>query len=539
MPTILDNALFTAFSEASEQVYIYVCDVKRDLSHWSKNAVTFFGLPGEYMENAAELWKAKIHPEDRGRYLKDIADVFSGVKMHHSCEYRALSQSGDYVWLECRGTMMKNEQGEPWLFAGMMTRLDARNKIDPLTGLPTMREFAELDFTDIKGVAMVVGFDGFREVINNYGYRGGDEILADFAVKLRQVCPMAATLYRFEGDEFAVLIPDGSRNQAGSVFEALRQAAKELGSRQVSLEITGGAVCVPQDGTTQEALISKLEHSLAHGKAHRRSQLVFFSLEVSSEYRRISGLKQMLARSVNHACEGFSMVYQPLVDQDHRVVCCEALLRWNADPDVGEMIRLLENTGEILPVGRWIVRQVFAQARSWQRKSPDFITGFNVSYLQFKDPGFADFLIAEAWRLEINPRQIAIELTESCQVEDFEGLVQEFARLRAFGFNLSLDDFGIAYSTLLLIRNLPADSVKIDQSFIRDLSEQNQVDLAIIESVVSLCCKLEIRLVAEGVENARILKLLKAYPITLYQGFYFARPMMARQLEPLIGTILP
>ena len=140
-------------------------------------------------------------------------------------------------------------------------------KIDPLTGLPTMREFAELDFTDIKGVAMVVGFDGFREVINNYGYRGGDEILADFAVKLRQVCPMAATLYRFEGDEFAVLIPDGSRNQAGSVFEALRQAAKELGSRQVSLEITGGAVCVPQDGTTQEALISKLEHSLAHGKA--------------------------------------------------------------------------------------------------------------------------------------------------------------------------------------------------------------------------------------------------------------------------------
>ena len=167
MPTILDNALFTAFSEASEQVYIYVCDVKQDLSHWSKNAVTFFGLPGEYMENAAELWMAKIHPDDRGRYLKDIQDVFTGVKTHHSCEYRARSQAGDYVWLECRGTMMKNEQGEPWLFAGMMTRLDARNKIDPLTGLPTMREFAALDFACAHGVVMVVGFDGFREVINN------------------------------------------------------------------------------------------------------------------------------------------------------------------------------------------------------------------------------------------------------------------------------------------------------------------------------------------------------------------------------------
>ena len=93
MPTILDNALFTAFSEASEQVYIYVCDVKQDLSHWSKNAVTFFGLPGEYMENAAELWMAKIHPDDRGRYLKDIQDVFTGVKTHHSCEYRARSQA--------------------------------------------------------------------------------------------------------------------------------------------------------------------------------------------------------------------------------------------------------------------------------------------------------------------------------------------------------------------------------------------------------------------------------------------------------------
>ncbi|MFR0980997.1 MAG: EAL domain-containing protein, partial [Holdemania filiformis] len=212
---------------------------------------------------------------------------------------------------------------------------------------------------------------------------------------------------------------------------------------------------------------------------------------------------------------------------------------WKADSDVGEMIRLLENTGEILPVGRWIVREVFAQARVWQQKSPDFITGFNVSYLQFKDSGFSDFLIAEAKRLKINPRQIAIELTESCQVEDFDGLAREFARLRAFGFNLSLDDFGIAYSTLLLIRNLPADSVKIDQSFIRDLTEQNQVDLAIIESVVSLCRKLNIRLVAEGVENARILKLLEAYPITLYQGFHFAKPMPASQLEPLIGSILP
>ena len=539
MPTILDNALFTAFSEASEQVYIYVCDVKQDLSHWSKNAVTFFGLPGEYMENAAELWMAKIHPDDRGRYLKDIQDVFTGVKTHHSCEYRARSQAGDYVWLECRGTMMKNEQGEPWLFAGMMTRLDARNKIDPLTGLPTMREFADLNFACTHGVVMVVGFDGFREVINNYGYRGGDEILADFAVQLRRICPQTAALYRFEGDEFAIFIPGGTCCQAQQLFQSLAQAAKALGSRQVSLEITGGAVCTPQDGITQEAVISKLEHSLAHGKAHRRSQLVFFSLEVSREYRRLSGLKQTLVRSVSHDCEGFSLVYQPLVDHDHRVVCCEALLRWKADSDVGEMIRLLENTGEILPVGRWIVREVFAQARVWQQKSPDFITGFNVSYLQFKDSGFSDFLIAEAKRLKINPRQIAIELTESCQVEDFDGLAREFARLRAFGFNLSLDDFGIAYSTLLLIRNLPADSVKIDQSFIRDLTEQNQVDLAIIESVVSLCRKLNIRLEAEGVENARILKLLEAYPITLYQGFHFAKPMPASQLEPLIGSILP
>lgn len=188
-------------------------------------------------------------------------------------------------------------------------------------------------------------------------------------------------------------------------------------------------------------------------------------------------------------------------------------------------------------MGRFIVDQVFQKARKWQKDFPGLMVGFNVSYLQFKDSGFVDYLIQKANDYQLNPGFLCIELTESSKVDDFNTLAGCFEKLRSFGFCISLDDFGIAYSTLLLIRNLPVDSVKIDHSFTLHLTPDNTMDLAIVECVVNLCRKLQINIVVEGVETGEILDITSKFPVSLLQGYFFDRPMPADEFEKKIFKI--
>lgn len=545
MNEVLENDLFEAFSAASSHVYIYVCDMKNNLSRWSKNAVDYFEMPGEYMEDASSIWVQKIHPSDRQKYLDDISNVFSGKSARHHCEYRVLNKYGDYVWVECRGSMICDERGNATVFAGMMTRLDARNKYDPLTNLRTIYEFNNYDFSQGRGVVLLVGMDRFREVINNYGYSFGDMVLTQFCRRMQEVCKEDMSVYRLEGDEFVVIHPFGDRESAQRLFYELRRQAFDLGSKElqmVNLSISGGAVFYPEQGLKREVLLSNLEHSMEHAKGHRRGELVFFSQSIATKHNRTIRIKNALTESIREGFQGFELYFQPMVDtKERKVICCEALLRWHSDEirDVGaaEAVKLLEASGEINVVGRWVAEQVFKKARKWQQEYEGFTVGFNASYVQFKDDSFSGWLIQKAEEYGADPSLISIELTESSKVENFENLAKHFQKLRDFGFKISLDDFGIAYSTLLLIRNLPADSVKIDHSFTLNLTKDNVVDLAIVESVVSLCRKLKIDVVAEGIETKEILEIMNQYPVSLLQGYYFAKPVPEQSFEDMIFKI--
>lgn len=545
MDIILENELFDVFAESSNHVYIYVCDVKRDMSRWSTHAVDFFDLPGEYMEHAGEIWIEKIHPDDREIYKKEIDDIFAGRKSKHKCEYRAINKEGNYVWLECRGTVVFDEEGAPKLFAGMMTRLDARNKYDPLTNLKTLYEFNNLDFTTDSGTIMLVGVDNFRTVINNYGYSFGDIILREFCKRLQEYCGSDRMLYRLGGDEFLVVTPFGDKTDAMTFFEGIQKLGSCLAGEQhqpISIRVSGGVVLYPENGQRIEPLITSLEHSLEHAKQYKRGQVVFFSTEIAEHHKRTTTLLQALEQSIDQGFKGFELYFQPLVkNKNHEIASCEALLRWRDEKgemaNTAEVIRILEAGGKITEVGNWVVEELFKRAKVWQQKFPNLSVGFNVSYLQFKKSIFVDYLIDKAKEYELDPALICIELTESSKVDDFVYLARCFEKLRDFGFRISLDDFGIAYSTLLLIKNLPTDSVKIDHSFVRSLTKENRIDLAIIDSVVSLCKRLKISVVAEGVETEEVLNIVEKFPITYLQGYYFDKPISVEEFETRILKI--
>lgn len=531
--SLLDNDMFDAFATASDNVYVYVCDMKNNLSRWSKRAVDYFNMPSEYMQDAGAIWTERIHHDDRQIYLNDINAVFSGKSDKHCCEYRALNKNGEYVWVECRGTMTHDENGEPKLFAGMMTRLDARNKYDPVTGLKTIYEFNKYDFSLESGSVILIGLDDFGEVINNYGYGFGDRILFEVGRMFQEYCGNTRYIYRMEGDKFLIISPNSTSDDTKKMFYTLKQMAAELGNNgnlPVHLGMSGGAVFYPEDGRKRDQIIANVEYSLSQAKQNSRGKLVIYSPEVAKNLNFTIKKRQIILHSVQNGLDGFDVYFQPIVDaKDYKVTGCEALLRWfNSEVgnvNIEKLVKYLEYTGEINRVGFWVMDNVFRKAKEWQDKYGDIEVGFNVSYVQFKDPGFVDEIIAMGRKYDVNPGLINIELTESSKVDDFATLIHIFERLRGEGYKISLDDFGIAYSTLLLLRNLPVDFVKVDNSFVRNLSEENKVDLAIVESVISLCDRLNIGVVVEGVENREILDILDRNPVSRLQGYYFSKPM--------------
>lgn len=544
MEDILNNPLFEAFTNASDNVYIYVCDVKKDLSRWSPNAITYFDLPGEYFVNAGDVWGERIHPEDREIYFNDITAVFSGKKDNHSCQYRAMNRYGKYVWLECRGTMMRDENGELDTFAGIMTRLDRQNKYDTLTGLLTKYEFYEQSLDNESGVVMLLGVDRFRNVINTYGYYYGDELLTTLAKRLQAMCRDGRRAYRFNGDEFILLLPEADKEEAAAAFNSIRDGVRSIETKdgkKIELSVSAGAVVYGDEVIDKDEIVNRLELSLSYIKKLNKGNIEFYSDDIDEKQRRIMTLKEDLKYSIEHDFSGFELYFQPLVDaKGTKILGCEALLRWKGEhiKDAGpmEFIPILEEDSAINKVGRWVMHRAVKQQKEWQEKFGDFKVNFNVSYGQFLEEGYVDELVETVREYGVSPDNLVLELTESCNVESPENLALIFERIRSYGFHIALDDFGTGYASMELLKKLPADEIKIEHTFVRELAngECHHVDFAIIESLLFLCRKVNNSVVVEGVETKAVDDIIREMGADYLQGYYYSRPVCKADFEEML-----
>lgn len=540
---VFNNELFEAFAAASDNVYIYVCDMRTNVSRWSKASVEYFNLEGEYIENAGAVWEEHIHPEDRAVYEEDINGVFSGAKPRHECQYRALNRYGEYVWVECKGSVIKDAEGNPIIFAGLMTRLDGQNKYDTLTGLPTAYELYHYDIGGAQGIAVLLGIDGFRKVVSNYGYNIGDELLILFSRIVKESCSSDWKLFRFSGDEFLVIAPDTDRETVENFFTRVskRADAMELASgKKIGISVSGGALQFPDAADSRERLIKRLEHSLEYAKMHYRGMLVFYSEEIMRQHRRNQAIREDLKQCIASGFKGFEVFFQPFVSQDtHRITGCESLLRWKgekiADSYPMEFIKILEEYGGIREVGFWVMEQAIRQQVAWREKYGDLMVSFNVSYQQFLDEEFESRLDACVDKYGCNPSNIIIELTESCQVDKPQELASMFDRLRKRGFKIALDDFGTAYASLEMLKALHVDYIKVEHSFVRELSEPgHDIDYVIIDNLLAMCSRLGYDSIVEGVENHKVADIVGKMNATLLQGYFFSRPVCREEFEKLL-----
>jgi diguanylate cyclase (GGDEF)-like protein len=384
--------------------------------------------------------------------------------------------------------------------------------------------------------------DRFKDVNDAHGHPVGDLLLQSVAGRLRQCIRDADMVARLGGDEFAIVQagasqPTDATSLASRLIEVIG-APYEIGGRQVMIELSIGIALAPNDGLDPEQLLKNADLALYRAKADGRGLYRFFEPEMDARMQARRALEIDLRKAI--ANSEFELFYQPLVDmRTERVTGFEALIRWH-HPERGmipplEFIGVAEETGLIGAIGDWVLRRACAEAATWPR---DVKIAVNLSPLQFKNKGLLRSVVSALAASGLSPNRLELEITESVLLQDGDTTLAILHELRELGVRISMDDFGTGYSSLSYLRKFPFDKIKIDQTFIFDMSDHSD-SLAIVRAVIAMGNGLGIATTAEGVETAEQFKQLKLEGCTEVQGYLFSPPRPATEVRGLLAAIDP
>jgi len=417
---------------------------------------------------------------------------------------------------------------------------------DALTDLPNRLLFRERLAETLAGVGrgsklavLFLDLDRFKGVNDTLGHPIGDELLKMVAARLRHSVRETDTVARVGGDEFAIIQsgieePLDTAILARRIGEAVR-APYDIAGHAVVVDTSIGIAIAPNDGTEPDGLLKAADMALYGAKAEGRGTYRFF--EAAMDLRMKARRELEIALRVALAAGQFELHYQPQVNvDDKRITGCEALLRWN-HPERGmippaEFIPVAEEIGLIVPLGEWVLRQACADAAGWPQ---DVAVAVNLSPVQFKNPNLVASVTAALQASGLPADRLELEITESVLLQNSDGTLGILHELRAMGVKISLDDFGTGYSSLSYLRSFPFDKIKIDRSFVKELTTRDD-SMAIIRAVTGLGKSLGIATTAEGVETSAQLELLRREGCTQAQGYLFSKPRPAAEVEGMLSA---
>jgi diguanylate cyclase (GGDEF)-like protein len=433
-------------------------------------------------------------------------------------------------------------------------RLSYQAQHDALTGLPNrflledrlQQAIAYTNRHESQLAVLIIDLDGFKYINDTVGHQCGDQVLIEVSRRLRSITRRTDTLARIGGDEFCLVLSDLHKSSdsfqvANTCLDILRKPLM-IAEHEYSISASIGISCYPEHGTEPELLQQNADTAMYHAKFNGKNGFQVFTPEINAHLHD----RLELMGDLRHALENdeLHLEYQPQFIADGRLVGFEALLRWNHPkrgmivPD--RFIPIAEETGLIVPLGNWVLNEACRQLAVWHRSGySNLRVAVNVSTLQFERQDWMDTISEALKKSGVPPSCLELELTESVVMKNCERAASRLTELRALGVSSAIDDFGTGYSSLKYLQNLPIDTLKIDQSFIRNLDPASDVKSgngAIVQAIVTLAQQLGLRVVAEGVETDEELEVLRRLGCDFVQGYLFSRPMPVEQCDQFLRS---
>ena len=516
--------------------------------YYSDRWKMMLGYDPSEIGNDIDEWFKRVHPDDLHRVKENIDNHLRGRTTKFSCEYRVIMKDQTHRWMLCRGSTVQDEKNVSCRMVGWQTDTTNRVQHDNLTSLPNRALFLDR----VEGAIVrckrsaglgfgifYLGVDRFKVINESLGHEMGDRLLIRIARRLEKLLRPGDTMARLGGDEFSLLSEEltgaGNATQiADRIMEYMAQPFM-VDDQEAHVTLSIGIALGGGDHSNPEELLRRSHSAMSKAKKRGKHCYEFYTgdkhlvskLQLENQLRRAMENKELY------------LVYQPQVDlKNGRIVGVEALLRWQNKElglvSPGRFIPLAEESGLIVPIGDWVLRTACQQSRKWAESGlAPLRMGVNLSARQFRQNNICELVAQIIKETGMDAQYLDLELTESLLMDNIQQSVHELKRLHKLGASISVDDFGTGYSSLSYLKRFRIDKLKIDRSFVKDLTF-NQDDAAIVSAIISMAHQLKMKVIAEGVETKEQLDYLIDLDCDEMQGFYFGKPCSSDDIEALL-----
>ncbi len=540
-------------AQAVAHIGSWAIDFRDNTLEWSAETYRMFDIPpGKQV--AYEDFLACVHPDEREEVEHAWGEALKGTL--YDVDHRIVV-GGRVRWVNELAELEFGADGRPVRGVGTVQDITERKEAearinrlafyDPLTGLANrmlcldrLQQSVSAAHRHVGKLAVVaIDLDSLKNVNDSLGTVKGDWLLQEAASRFSGCVREADTVARLGGDEFAAIMSDVTEEAAGALVQKFLAVLREpfiLGEHTLHMTCSIGIALYPEDGDDAQTLLRNAEAAMRRAKEQGRDTAMFYTGEMNAKALERLALVEDLHRAL--ASDEFVLHYQPRVDlRNGKVTGMEALVRWQhpkkglIPPD--RFIPLAEETGLILPLGEWVLREACARAAAWNRAGCPVNVAVNLSARQFRQPGLADEVADILRETGLDPGSLELEITESMVMGQVEKTISTLDRLSQLGVRLAIDDFGTGYSSLNYLKRFPVHVLKVDKSFVSGTPDDPD-DATIVTAIISMAHNLGLKVVAEGVELPAQLAFLRRRGCDEMQGYYFSRPLPAPEAELLL-----
>ena len=537
-------------------------DLKTNKICYSDRWKEMLGFNDDEISDTPDEWLSRIHPEDYDRVRASIDAYLEGTTSSFEIEYRIRHFSDNYLWMMAKGLAIRTSRGRAARFAGSQTDVSERKSNeeqmiydalhDTLTCIPNRtllldrirqslirrKRYPKTSFAII-----FIDLDRFRLVNESLGHIHGDELLQLISARLKETIPIGDTVARLGGDEFSILLQDIDNVRDVEVIakdiQNLFSKPFFLGDREVFASASMGIAHSDNDYKTPEEILRDAELAMYRAKREGKSQSIVFQPQFRQSSLSPIDLDTDLRRALDR--DEMELHYQPIISMRDRTISgFEALLRWSHRSrgviSPNEFIPLAEETGLIYDLGQWVLGKACKQIAAWnksKKKEDQLEISINLSSRQFSDPNLVEGIVENIEKSGFDAEFLKIEITESALMQNAQRSVSMLNQLKDLNIKVCVDDFGTGYSSLSYLHTFPIDTLKIDRSFVHDMS-RNFRNMEIIRTIIMLAHNLKLDVIAEGVETGEQDAQLSALGCQFAQGFYFSRPINSSDAALLI-----